>query len=241
MNAQEPVKIGDILSRQYAGFLAYCQTMGKVYLSDLTDEDYRAYRNISRKSQGYVNRLKAVIGHYRANPPKPKNEPHTPLVLLKWEKSRPFSRIFRASAQTFAQTDIASLRLSPRAENALRREGVHTVGELLGLSYNEVLMFPAMGVGSADELTAKLREFLLATGALAPDALSTPFERAQAAAIAGDDYSMEGFSKSEQKSLRRLSDAVRALGSELCVKAWQDPAYAAKLIACFSAFLQTAP
>lgn len=55
--------------------------------------------------------------------------------------------------------ELKELKLSTRAENALKRAGVMTVEQLLRLSPQELLEMPTIGVGIAREIMDKLLVF----------------------------------------------------------------------------------
>lgn len=56
-------------------------------------------------------------------------------------------------------TSIEELDLSVRAYNCLRRAGVHTIGQLRSMTYNDLAKVRNLGRKSADEIMAKLEEY----------------------------------------------------------------------------------
>lgn len=55
-------------------------------------------------------------------------------------------------------TDLASLVLSARTSNSLRRAGYTTVASLAGLSYSDLLAIQGMGAKSADEVVSEIKK-----------------------------------------------------------------------------------
>ncbi|MCR4615496.1 MAG: hypothetical protein K5756_05045 [Clostridiales bacterium] len=55
------VKICDILKTEYPDFCAYCESSGKVFVSELSNVDFVAFRSRMEKSREYIVQLKAFI------------------------------------------------------------------------------------------------------------------------------------------------------------------------------------
>lgn len=58
---QNPVKITDIITTEYADFLSYCAASGKVFTSELTNVDYVAFRTSSGQSRDYIKTIRNMI------------------------------------------------------------------------------------------------------------------------------------------------------------------------------------
>ena len=61
---QNPVKITDVITTEYADFLTFCDASGKVYTSDLTNVDYVAFRASSGQTREYINLIKSKINNH---------------------------------------------------------------------------------------------------------------------------------------------------------------------------------
>lgn len=57
------VKISDALSNEYSDFLSYCDASGKIYVSELANVDYVAFRISSGRSREYVESIKATLNN----------------------------------------------------------------------------------------------------------------------------------------------------------------------------------
>lgn len=55
------VRICDILKTEYPDFCAYCESSGKVFVSELSNIDFVAFRTRMEKSREYITQLKAYI------------------------------------------------------------------------------------------------------------------------------------------------------------------------------------
>ena len=60
MNSQQ-VKICGILKTEYPDFCAYCESAGKVFVSDLTNIDFVAFRTRMEKTREYISSIKRAI------------------------------------------------------------------------------------------------------------------------------------------------------------------------------------
>ncbi|MEU9481488.1 DNA-directed RNA polymerase subunit alpha C-terminal domain-containing protein, partial [Streptomyces sp. NPDC048191] len=87
---------------------------------------------------------------------------------------------------------IEELELTVRSYNCLKREGVHSVGELLARSEADLLDIRNFGAKSIDEVKAKLAGLGLALKDSPPGFDPT------AAAFDGDDNGGTGFMETEQ-------------------------------------------
>lgn len=58
---QNPVKITDIITTEYADFLSYCAASGKVFTSELTNVDYVAFRTSFGQSREYIKTIRNMI------------------------------------------------------------------------------------------------------------------------------------------------------------------------------------
>ena len=89
---------------------------------------------------------------------------------------------------------VEDLQLTVRSYNCLKREGIHTVGELIGRSEQDLLDIRNFGSKSIDEVKAKLYEMGLSLKDSAPG-----FDPAAAlAAYDDEDLDDEDFSETEQ-------------------------------------------
>ena len=87
---------------------------------------------------------------------------------------------------------VEELELSVRSYNCLKREGIHTVGELISRSEQDLLDIRNFGAKSIDEVKAKLAEMGLSLKDSAPG-----FDAAAALAAYGDDED-DAFVEDEQ-------------------------------------------
>ncbi|MDN5746073.1 MAG: DNA-directed RNA polymerase subunit alpha, partial [Nocardioidaceae bacterium] len=88
---------------------------------------------------------------------------------------------------------IEQLDLTVRSYNCLKREGIHTVGELLSRSEQDLLDIRNFGAKSIDEVKAKLVEMGLSLKDSAPG-----FDPSAALAAYGDEDEDESFIESEE-------------------------------------------
>jgi DNA-directed RNA polymerase subunit alpha len=86
---------------------------------------------------------------------------------------------------------VEDLQLTVRSYNCLKREGIHTVGELISRSEQDLLDIRNFGAKSIDEVKAKLHEMGLALKASAPGF-------APQAALAANDDDDDSFVEDEQ-------------------------------------------
>jgi DNA-directed RNA polymerase subunit alpha len=89
-------------------------------------------------------------------------------------------------------TPVEDLALTVRSYNCLKREGIHTVGELISRSEQDLLDIRNFGAKSIDEVKAKLHEMGLSLKDSAPG-----FDPATALA-AYDDEDDQSFAEDEQ-------------------------------------------
>ena len=88
---------------------------------------------------------------------------------------------------------VEDLNLTVRSYNCLKREGIHTVGELISRSEQDLLDIRNFGAKSIDEVKAKLVEMGLSLKDSAPG-----FDPHAALAAYGDDDSDDAFVEDEQ-------------------------------------------
>ncbi|KRA38222.1 MULTISPECIES: DNA-directed RNA polymerase subunit alpha [unclassified Nocardioides] len=88
---------------------------------------------------------------------------------------------------------VEDLQLTVRSYNCLKREGVHTVGELISRSEQDLLDIRNFGAKSIDEVKAKLHEMGLSLKDSAPG-----FDPSAALANYSDDEDDESFIESEE-------------------------------------------
>ena len=62
--SNSPIKITDVLKTEYADFLDFCSTSGKLFVNELTGIDYVAFRTSYSRSREYVNTIKSLIENY---------------------------------------------------------------------------------------------------------------------------------------------------------------------------------
>ena len=63
------VKIKDVITTEYGDFLSYCETSGKVFIEELTNVDFIAFRTISGQSREYIQTIKKKLEEMKV-PPK---------------------------------------------------------------------------------------------------------------------------------------------------------------------------
>lgn len=90
-------------------------------------------------------------------------------------------------------TPIESLDLTVRSYNCLKREGIHTVGELIGRSEADLLDIRNFGSKSIDEVKAKLVTLGLSLKDSPPG-----FDPSTAAGFYDDDDTDQGYAEDEQ-------------------------------------------
>ena len=59
--SQSAISVSDIITTQYSDFLSYCEEAGKVFVSDLTNVDFVAFRSRYGRSREYVAELKKLL------------------------------------------------------------------------------------------------------------------------------------------------------------------------------------
>ena len=63
------VKIKDVITTEYGDFLSYCETSEKVFIEELTNVDFIAFRTISGQPREYVQTIKKKLEEMKI-PPK---------------------------------------------------------------------------------------------------------------------------------------------------------------------------
>ena len=101
-----------------------------------------------------------------------------------------------ASEQVFAEqlnTPVEQLDLTVRSYNCLKREGIHTVGELVGRSEADLLDIRNFGAKSIDEVKLKLAQLGLALKDSPPG-----FDPSAVADVYGDEDDDQSYVETEQ-------------------------------------------
>ena len=55
------VRITDVITTEYSDFLSFCSVSGKVYVSELTNVDFVAFRTSSGQSRDYIKAIRAIV------------------------------------------------------------------------------------------------------------------------------------------------------------------------------------
>lgn len=55
------VRIADVITTEYSDFLSFCSASGKIFVSELTNVDYVAFRTSSGQSRDYIHSIKAML------------------------------------------------------------------------------------------------------------------------------------------------------------------------------------
>ena len=55
------VRITDVITTEYSDFLSFCSESGKVFISELTNVDFVAFRTRSGQSRDYINAIKEKL------------------------------------------------------------------------------------------------------------------------------------------------------------------------------------
>ena len=134
-------------------------------LARMSDEEIRGVRNIGPKSLTEIkDKLKAYLAEHplpdeaEGSLPEPEPEPETPAV----ESLPP-----QPPSPPPDPTPIDVLGLSIRSHNALRRENITTIGQLVRMSDEEIKGVRNIGPKSLAEIQKKLQAYLFANPALA--------------------------------------------------------------------------
>ena len=57
----DKVRITDVITTEYSDFLSFCSASGKVYVSELTNVDFVAFRASSGQSRDYIKAIRAIL------------------------------------------------------------------------------------------------------------------------------------------------------------------------------------
>ncbi len=55
------MRISDIITSEYSDFLSYCSSSGKLFVSDLTNVDFVAFRTMSGQTREYIKTIKTML------------------------------------------------------------------------------------------------------------------------------------------------------------------------------------
>lgn len=58
---QERIKIADVITSEYSDFLSYCAAAGKVFISELSNVDFVAFRASSGKTRDYIRAIRTQL------------------------------------------------------------------------------------------------------------------------------------------------------------------------------------
>ena len=51
------VRIADVITTEYSDFLSFCSASGKIFISELTNVDFVAFRTSSGQSRDYIKSI----------------------------------------------------------------------------------------------------------------------------------------------------------------------------------------
>ena len=54
------VRIADVITTEYSDFLSFCSASGKIFISELTNVDFVAFRTSSGQSRDYIKSIRAI-------------------------------------------------------------------------------------------------------------------------------------------------------------------------------------
>ena len=55
------VRIADVITTVYSDFLSFCSASGKIFISELTNVDFVAFRTSSGQSRDYIKSIRAML------------------------------------------------------------------------------------------------------------------------------------------------------------------------------------
>ena len=55
------VRIADVITTEYSDFLSFCSASGKIFISELTNVDFVAFRTSSGQSRDYIKSIRAML------------------------------------------------------------------------------------------------------------------------------------------------------------------------------------
>ena len=55
------VRIADVITTEYSDFLSFCSASGKIFISELTNVDFAAFRTSSGQSRDYIKLIRAML------------------------------------------------------------------------------------------------------------------------------------------------------------------------------------
>ena len=55
------VRIDDVITTEYSDFLSFCSASGKIFISELTNVDFVAFRTSSGQSRDYIKSIRAML------------------------------------------------------------------------------------------------------------------------------------------------------------------------------------
>lgn len=55
------VRIADVITPEYSDFLSFCSASGKIFISELTNVDFVAFRTSSGQSRDYIKSIRAML------------------------------------------------------------------------------------------------------------------------------------------------------------------------------------
>ena len=57
------VRIADVITTEYSDFLSFCSASGKIFISELTNVDFVAFRTSSGQSRDYIKLIRAMLNN----------------------------------------------------------------------------------------------------------------------------------------------------------------------------------
>ena len=55
------VRIADVITTEYSDFLSFCSASGKIFISELTNVDFVAFRTSSGQSRDYIKSIRTML------------------------------------------------------------------------------------------------------------------------------------------------------------------------------------
>lgn len=251
-------RICDILLNEYKDFCDYCNKSGLFFVSDVSNYDLVAFRSITGCSREYIQSIKntlfssikeedytrdIVVDEENNVEEKTTNSfdchhnNSTVLCSLPALKKQIISLEceFGICSSDFSNNSLEELRLSFRSYNCLRRANLETICDLLHCSRDELRSMRNLGAKSFDEIIEKLKNYINEN--VIDD--EKEFEKAIESQLNGNNVNDENLSEKQKMTLEKIALAQSIIGNELCLDAYQDPVYVARISHALNCFAES--
>ena len=245
------VKIKDVITTEYGDFLSYCETSGKVFIEELTNVDFIAFRTISGQSREYIQTIKKKLEEMQVPP-----QISDTVSKVDSEKNPqndttniPLADIFNIDIALFNDVKIESLLLCNRSFNQLKRAGFDTVADILKISEYDLMSIKNIGKKAVDDIVEKLKNFIsnkdyfnVKTDLQSVNNEENGFEdigfRVVEALLYEDKRFLENSSEKQSEIFEKVKLAIETVGKDICIEAYEKPRYMTSICTSLIKFAQ---